>query len=169
MLSARRGVNWRFFLGFTVLGFTVGHLGRDGFGGGLLLAGCPVLEPAAELVQGGRRDVEDLDVGGELHLVPLADEQETYSVIGQRLVYAGGDVFVAAAVGFGVPLLKPGRYGWAGQGNHQAALQVEGFQEDFNIVGGFQNRAGLAFAGDEGVAASVAGLQVAPCPPLRWR
>ena len=82
----------------------------------------------------------------------FADEQETDSVIGQRLVYAGGDMLVAAAVGLGVPLLEPGRYGWAGQGNHQAALQVQGFQEDFHIVGGLQGCAGLAFAGDEGVA-----------------
>jgi len=98
--------------------------------------------------------------GGELHLVALADEQETDAVIRQRLVYAGCDVFVAAAVGLGMPLLEPGRHGWAGQGNHQAALQVQSFQEDFHIVGGLQGCAGLAFAGDEGVAAAVAGLKL---------
>ena len=74
-------------------------MGGSGFCCGLLLAGGPVLEPAAKLVQCGRRDVENLDVGGELHLVPFADKQQSHAVFGKRRVYAGGCVPGRAAAG----------------------------------------------------------------------
>lgn len=83
--------------------------------------------------EGWRRDVEDFDVCGELYLVPLADEQETDPVFGQRLVYAGGDVFVAAAVGLGVPpelADGPGagtlRMGWSGESSGPALVRIRG-------------------------------------------